>query len=308
MTTADSRPRTIEIESSGERLAATVYGGASAEPAPAKPAPAVLICTGFSGTQDTPSIVAAAEAFAAAGWIVMTFDYRSFGSSSGTPRQVVSVPGQLADIRAAVAYLRTRPDVDAGRVALWGSSLGGGHVITIAARDPAIAAVVAQVPFNGFPKQTDRESLPAKAAYALLWAAIRDRVRGWTGRKPLYVKAVAPPGEQAVMASQGASQTIAALTSETWRNQVAPRGLLDMMVYKPGKHVGRVRAPLLVCVGEFDRETQGATTEPLARDAPRGELRSYPVAHFDIYSPEIRERVLADQVAFLRNAFTEAVI
>jgi alpha-beta hydrolase superfamily lysophospholipase len=289
------QPVSVDLESSGERIAATVYGRA------ARPSPAVLICTGFGGTQDTPSIIAAAETFAAEGWIAMTFDYRSFGLSGGEPRQVVSVWRQLDDIRAAIAYLRSRPDVDPDRVALWGSSLGGGHVITIAAEDSHIAAVVAQVPFNGFPKQVEGRS--TKEAYALLWTAIRDRIRGWLGRPPLYVKAVGGAGEHAIMVGADANRTIESLTSGTWRNEVAPRGLLDMMAYKPGKNANRIQAPLLVCVGEFDRETQGPMTEPLARDAPRGELRSYPFGHFDIYRADIRERVLADQAAFLERAF-----
>lgn len=296
MSRSNRQSVSTSFESSGERIAATVYGGASER------SPAVLICTGFGGTQDTPSIVAAAEAFAAEGWVAMTFDYRSFGLSAGEPRQVVSVPEQLDDIRAAIAHLRSRHDVDADRVALWGSSLGGGHVITIAAEDPRIAAVVAQVPFNGFPKASARHGQARKDAYALLWAALRDRIRGWFGRPPLYVKAVGEAGELAVMTSADANRTIEGLLSGTWRNEVAPRGLLDMMTYRPGRRASHVRAPLLVCVGEYDRETQGAMTEPLARDAPRGELRSYPFAHFDVYRPEIRARVIADQVEFLRRA------
>ena len=299
MTTTVPQPSLASFESSGERIAATVYGHGD------EPRPAVLLCAGFTSTQDTPSLIAAAQAFAAAGWIALAFDYRSFGRSAGAPRQVVSVRRQLDDIRSAIAYLRARADVDPGRVALWGSSLGGGHVITIAAEEPRIAGVVAQVPFNGFPRQSQREGQSMRGAYALLWAAIRDLFRGWLGRPPLYVKAVGTESERAIMANPDAGRTIEVLTSGTWRNQVAPRGLLDMMVYRPGKSVHRVRAPLLVCVGEYDRETQGPMTEPLARIAPRGQLRSYPFAHFDIYRPEIRERVLADQVEFLRQAFAE---
>ncbi|MRG60281.1 alpha/beta fold hydrolase [Agromyces sp. CFH 90414] len=289
----------VEFESSGQRIAAVVYGVDGAADAPV---PAVLICTGFGGTQDTPSIVAAAEAFAAEGWLAMTFDYRSFGLSAGEPRQVVSVPRQLDDIRAAIAHLRDRPEVDPDRVALWGSSLGGGHAITVASDDPRLAGVVAQVPFNGFPKHVEGRS--TKDAYALLWIAVRDRVRGWMGRPPLYVKAVGDAGERAIMVGGDSNRTIEVLTGGTWRNEVAPRGLLDMMAYRPGRRAARIQAPLLVCIGEFDRETQGPLTEPLARDAPRGELRSYPFGHFDIYRPEIRVRVLADQVEFLRRAFS----
>ena len=283
--------------SSGDRIAATAYGNSDT------PVPAVLLCAGFSGTQDTPSIVAVAEAFAEQGWIAMTFDYRGFGRSEGSPRQVVSVREQLADIRAGIAHLRTRHDVDPDQVALWGSSLGGGHVITVASHDPRISAVIAQVPFNGFPKNADNTSRTTAQAYGLLWTAIRDRARSWLGREPLYVKAVGEASENAIMTGDDANKTIEVLRSGTWRNEVAPRGLLDMMTYRPGKYAERVQAPLLVCIGELDRETQGVTTEPIARRAPRGELRSYPVAHFDIYRPDIRQRVVADQVAFLQRTF-----
>jgi hypothetical protein len=57
----------------------------------------------------------------------------------------------------------------------------------------------------------------------------------------------------------------------------------------------------LVCIGTHDREAAGTDAEQLARDAPRGELRSYPIGHFDIYQPQAREQVLRDQVAFLRR-------
>jgi dienelactone hydrolase len=297
MTGAERPAVSTSFASSGENVAGLVYGAGT------EPAPAVLICTGFSGTQDTPSIIAAAERFAAEGWVAMTFDYRGFGHSAGEPRQVVSVPAQLDDVRSALRHLRSRPHVDPDRVALWGSSLGGGHVVTIAAEDPRIAGVVAQVPFNGFPKRSRNDTRSARDLYGLLWLAVRDRVRGWTGRPPIYVKAVGSARERAVMVGPDANRTIEVLSGATWRNEVAPRGLLDMMSYRPGTYAHRVAAPLLVCIGEHDRETQGAMSEPLARDAPRGELRSYPFAHFDVYRPEIRERVLDDQVEFLRRAF-----
>jgi cephalosporin-C deacetylase-like acetyl esterase len=48
--------------------------------------------------------------------------------------------------------------VDPERIALWGSSLGGARVIVVAAEGPRIAAVVAQMPFNGFPRRVEGRS------------------------------------------------------------------------------------------------------------------------------------------------------
>jgi fermentation-respiration switch protein FrsA (DUF1100 family) len=56
---------------------------------------------------------------------VLLFDYRGFGLSGGTPRQTVSVAGQLADYRAAIAAAAELPGTDRTRVVLWGVSLSG---------------------------------------------------------------------------------------------------------------------------------------------------------------------------------------
>ncbi|MGK8464128.1 alpha/beta hydrolase [Nocardia cyriacigeorgica] len=282
----------VGFRSGGIDCAATIYRD-SAE----SERPGVLLCPGFGGTQDTPSIEASARTFAAAGYVAVTFDYRNFGSSRGEPRQLVDISGQIADIHAATALTRELDEVDPDRVALWGTSLGGGHVVTAAAEEPGIAAVVAQIPFNGFPKQASGRS--RKATSALLAAMVRDRLRGWTGRAPYYIPAVGETGDVAVMTGPQAAKTIAAMHSATWENKVAPRALLDMMRYKPETSARRLRMPLMVCVGEFDHETPDSDSSRLAEVAPNGTLRRYPVGHFDFYRPDVREKVLADQLGFL---------
>ena len=102
---------------------------------------------GFSATRDL-RLDAYAERFCAAGIGALLFDYRHFGASAGEPRQLLDIRRQHADYRAAVAYARGLDWVDPDRVALFGSSFSGGHVIAVAAQDPRIAAVVSQCPFT----------------------------------------------------------------------------------------------------------------------------------------------------------------
>jgi pimeloyl-ACP methyl ester carboxylesterase len=91
---------------------------------------------GFTGTRD--QLTCYAEAFARAGLAVLTFDYRHFGESEGSPRQIVDIGKQMEDWRSAIAMARTLDRVDSKRIALWGSSLSGGHVINLAAEDPTL--------------------------------------------------------------------------------------------------------------------------------------------------------------------------
>jgi alpha-beta hydrolase superfamily lysophospholipase len=261
--------------------------------------PCVVLATGFTGTQDTPSIQAAASEFAMAGFVALTFDYRNFGESDGKPRQLISIQGQLDDIHTAVRFVRSQPGMDPERIALWGTSLGGGHVITVAADDPQIAAVVAQIPFNGFPKQVQGRS--SRETLRLLGAMINDAIRGKLGLTPRYVHAVGSTGDLAVMATSQAQATIQAMHSNHWRNEVAPRILLEMMRYKPSDRAHQLKMPVLVSIAEKDRETPIELALQIVENAPHGESIGYPVAHFEFYQPEIRSIVLKDQINFLQK-------
>ncbi|GAA0250484.1 alpha/beta fold hydrolase [Saccharothrix mutabilis subsp. mutabilis] len=266
------------------------------------PRPCVVLCHGFSGTMDR--LFPHAERFAEEGMAALVFDYRSFGESAGEPRQLVDVAGQQEDVRAAVAFARRNEHVDPGAVALWGNSLGGAHVVSVAADDPDIVAVVAQIPFNGFPERVEGRS--TWQTLRLLAAIGWDALRGKLGLSPYYIPMVGRPGELAVAATAEADQHIQALTSgeatTLWRNSVAPRGLLGMMRYHPDRAAARLSMPLLVCAAADDRETPIETTRALAERAPRGELLTYPGTHFTFYvDPATRERALTDQVAFLRR-------
>lgn len=282
--------------SAGVRCAGYLY-----LPADSGPAPCVVLCHGFSGTMDR--LFDYAERFAAAGFAALVFDYRSFGESGGEPRQLPDVDGQLVDVRAAVAFARGHERVDPGRVLLWGNSLGGAHAITVAASDPRIAAVVAQIPFNGFPKKVEGRS--TGDTLRVLGAIVWDALRGRLGLRPYYIPMVGRPGEVAVTTTAEADQHIQTLTGghgTSWRNSVAPRGLLQMMRYRPAEAAARLACPLLVCVAAEDRETPLETTRELADRAPRGELRVYPGTHFTFYNdPGFRERVVADQIDFFRR-------
>src|SRR4051794_3687941 len=76
--------------------------------------PADRDCARPHGRRDR--LGAFAERFAAAGVAALVFDHRGFGDSTGEPDLVVPAV-QLADWRAAIAFARALPGVDASRIA-----------------------------------------------------------------------------------------------------------------------------------------------------------------------------------------------
>src|SRR5260370_33622411 len=89
-----------------------------------------------------------ASRFAEAGVAALLFDYRFFGGSGGEPRQRVFPRDQMEDYRSALTWLSLRPEVDADRLGVWGTSFSGGHVIQGAAHDPRVKAGVSQTGAN----------------------------------------------------------------------------------------------------------------------------------------------------------------
>ena len=67
----------------------------------------------------------------ARGYHVLMIDYRGFGRSEGKP----SLDGIVDDAAAALAYLRTRAEVDSTRLIVLGQSIGGATALRMLARD-----------------------------------------------------------------------------------------------------------------------------------------------------------------------------
>jgi dienelactone hydrolase len=261
-------------------------------------APLVVMAHGFSATREL-RLDAFAERFCTVGLGALVFDYRHFGASAGEPRQLLDIAKQHADYAAAVDYARRLDWVDPDRVALFGSSFSGGHVLAVAARDPRIAAVVYQCPV------TDAlASLPKMGAANILKATVaglRDALGSVAGLAPHYIPAVGPPGSFAVMTTFDSKPGFEAITPpETrWENRVAGRIVVHVPGYRPGQSAARIACPVLFCICDADTVAPAKRTLKYASAAPRGEIKRYPSGHFDIYLGEPFERAAADQTEFL---------
>jgi pimeloyl-ACP methyl ester carboxylesterase len=283
----------INFDSGGTRCAAWLY-----RPEGEGSHPCVVMAHGFTGVREQ-RLDAYAERFAAAGVAALVFDYRHFGSSEGDPRQLLDIGRQLDDWRAALAFARGLDGIDPKRVALWGSSFSGGHVVAVAAGDPQVAAVVSQAPF------TDGLSAiragGVAAALRLVGAGLRDQVGALLGRKPYTMPAVGPPGTLAAMTAPEAEPGFHSLDppDSTWRNRVIARIALTIGLYRPYAKFASLRCPVLVTVCEHDATTPPGPAVRAADRSPNAELLRYPIGHFEVYLDPSFERTVTDQTEFL---------
>ncbi|MGH6957838.1 MAG: alpha/beta hydrolase [Caulobacteraceae bacterium] len=261
----------VTIWSEGSRLAAEVIRPAGESAA----RPAVLLCHGWAGLKEHLAERYAIP-FAEAGYVCLVFDYRGWGGSDGrlistpdTPpltsagevtlkarviREVVDPIDQVADIRACLAWLMTEKGVDPGRVGLWGSSYGGGHVVVVAGTDERPKAVVAQIGGFGSPQAN-----PDWVAFQRQRAA--DKARA----------AIDPPVPQGIDAAPSL------------------RGVPDVarqLFHEPIKAAEAIRAPTLFIDAEFeeyaDPATHGYVAEVVKRHAP-SERVTFPCKHYKVY-------------------------
>ncbi len=284
----------VRFPSGGETLAGWLYRPEDTE----GDVPCVVMAHGFGALKEA-RLDAYAERFAAAGFAVLVFDYRHFGESTGEPRNLLDVRRQHADWRAAIGHARALDGVDPDRIALWGSSFSGGHVIAVGAADPRVAAIVAQVP-HASGLGTLRAGGP-RNVLRLTVAGLRDAARALRGRDPYYAPIVGPPGTLAAMNSPDALPGYSSMYPEGfgWRNEYAARVGLTLAGYSPGRKAGDVACPLMVAVGTRDVVTPPEPARKAARRARFGELVEYDAGHFDVYRGENFERGVGDQLRFL---------
>jgi pimeloyl-ACP methyl ester carboxylesterase len=256
---------------------------------------------GLAGTRDV-GLSAPAERFASDGIAVLVFDYRHFGAGGGLPRQLVDPWTQLDDWRAALAWIATQPGIDAGRLAVWGSSMGAGHALFIAAETPQLGAVVAQAPLI----DTAREG--EATFYGVGWAA-RLLLTGWAdlaysavGGAPILLPAIAPNGGFGMIVDDRAYAAFERLmpSETTYRNAVAARSVFLFDDYNPAVKAASLRMPVLLIASHGDRFAPFAAVESYARGRDNVTVATFEGDHFDVYSPPAADVAIDTAARFLQ--------
>jgi ABC-2 type transport system ATP-binding protein len=109
------------------------------------PAPAVLLAQGFGG--DKTGLAATAKTLAQHGYVALAYTARGFGDSGGLIH-LDSPDYEVKDAQLLVDHLVAMKQVDKNKIAVAGSSYGGGLSLLLAATDHRIKAVAADITWN----------------------------------------------------------------------------------------------------------------------------------------------------------------
>lgn len=118
----------------------TTINGIAYLPSGPGPFPVLVLCHGLPGNEKNLDLAQAARR---AGWVAVSFNYRGSWGSPGT----FSFSGNLDDAAAVLAYLRDPAQAralraDAGRIAIFGHSMGGWVAARTAERDAHLVGAI----------------------------------------------------------------------------------------------------------------------------------------------------------------------
>jgi fermentation-respiration switch protein FrsA (DUF1100 family) len=114
-----------------------------------------------------------ATVLAEQGFGILLYDLRAHGDSDGTQTSLTG-----ADVRAALNYLRSRPDVDPDRIGAIGVSLGAVNIVHAAAADRGLKAItldgLGQSGAADFPPSTPAQ-WTTEVQHFVMFAVLRAR-------------------------------------------------------------------------------------------------------------------------------------
>ncbi|MEK6302260.1 MAG: alpha/beta fold hydrolase [Acidobacteriota bacterium] len=191
-----------------------------------------------------------AEALASRGVAVLRVDDRGVGKSAGLQTLSSATMADFADdVRAQVEYLRSRREIDPGRIALAGHSEGGVIAPMVAGTDPRIAAIVLMA---GTAKRGN-VVLGYQVAYQL------DASTTLSDKEKAKQRAEQLDEIRAVMEG-GDTSKLSEFMRSPW--------MKHFLIYDPLPAIAKVRQPILVLQGEIDRQVT-ADQAPMIEKAAR---------------------------------------
>jgi dienelactone hydrolase len=268
----------ITIWSQGVRLAGDIYKPGNLKTT--ETLPGILMVPGWGGSKKNLEKNYAPH-FAEQGFVVLAFDFKSWGESDGPLvaleplpeteeaaevilkathiREFVNPLSMSEDVRAALNYLGAEPGVMPENLGIWGTSMGGGLALVMAASDDRIKALVSQMgPVN---YKYNLKDIPDQKMRQLEAMVAR-------GELPPF------PGPEGFANPQ----------LKGYPDWVA------MKRFDPMSFLDSLNCPTLILDAEeeglFDRKKNGLLAYEAIKDRLESRYITYPGPHYDMYEGE----------------------
>ena len=255
----------------------------------------IILCHGYTGVRNLylPEI---ARHFSAAGYVVLTFDYKGWGDSEG-PKSRLAPYSRVADVQAALTFLAERKEVEPGRLGLYGTSYGGATVVWVAAIDSRVKCVVSVVGIGNGARWMRSVRRPDEY-HDLMRRSAADRVnRMLTGKSKLVNRdEVLLPDRESAQLSAAARRNVAAAVSE-----IPLEFVDDTLNFNPEWVVDKIAPrPILFVTTDDDRLVPPQETE--AMYARAGEPKKLVVlkgyGHYHVYVGEALRQVMDASISW----------
>lgn len=288
-----------------------------------KKRPIVLLSHGLGGQKDM-GLEPYCLKFLNAGFACLAIDYRTFGGSSSLKghanvRNWINPWMHVDDIKHVVRSIENGQlgkAVDKNKIALWGTSFAGGHVLRVAAdfkKEGSIKAVISQVPHLDGRAASKRSAVKRGVLGTVRMAilALSDIVRSYLpGMSPVFVKIVGTTKETAYMnlSPTELSTYYAKHPSKYlggWKNIAPARTAAILSLYNPIDAVKDVAVPILFVGATQDTLCPVEFVRLAAKRAmhPGSKLITVDSNHFGIYQGPNLEYVSTEMIRFLLDAF-----
>jgi pimeloyl-ACP methyl ester carboxylesterase len=268
----------VTFDSDGLQLSGVVHIPDGAGPNDRRPA--IVMMHGFGANKDGgPEWVC--RQFESWGYVALRFDYRGCGQSGGVRGRVIPLE-EVSDARNAVTYLAGRPEVDAARIALCGSSLGAGVAVQAAGTDPRVAAVILENGVGNGERIIRGMHTPESWAKFLQMMEDAQRHRERTGESKMVHRFDIFEMPKELQVNLTSNNSLMQFTAET---------AIGFFMFRPEEVIERISPrPILILHSAIDRVTNFEEAFSMVRKAkPPIELHlMHGTNHFMFVDPDPR--------------------